>query len=156
MQKNHWSLKDSEIQQMLIDYGIEMEGEYNRKEAVPLIIEFEKKLESGEVVMEGDPKKDFVKELAKTQPKLRLTRVIFHNTAENAMPYIFVGHGGKGYYIPKETEVDVPDYILNSCIKDAVEERLYPEQQMNGDIKWVKRRIQRFPYSIIKQSFEVG
>ena len=154
MQKNHWTLKDSEIQAMVLEYQIELKGEYNRKEAIEAVAAFEKKLANGEIVM-PNAQQDFLAEQAKIVPKLRLTRVIFHNTSENGMPYVFVGHNGRGYYIPKEIEVDVPDYILNSCIKDAIEERLYPEQQMNGDIKWAKRRIQRFPYSIIKQSFEV-
>jgi len=151
--KNHWQMKDSEIKQMLDEYGIKLEGEYKRQDAIPKIKEFEEKLEKGEIVLEG-AKGDFLEEIKKA--KLRVTTCVFHNTQENGMPYIFVGHNGKGYYIPKETEVDVPDYILDSCIKDAIEERLYPEQQMNGDIKWVKRKIQRFPYTIVKHSFEVG
>jgi ribosomal protein S4E len=151
MQKNHWTLKDSEVQQTLQDYGIDLK-EYDRKVGIAAIIDFEKKIESGDIVLEGS-KKDALAELKKEMPKLMLTRVIFHNTMENDMPYIFVGHNGKGYYIPRETEVDVPDYILNSCIKDAIEERLIPVQQMNGDILWTKKKIQRFPYSIVKPSF---
>ena len=154
MQKNHWVLKDSEIQQLLVDYGLAIEdSKYNRKEAIAMIIGFEKKIENGEIVEEGK-EKAFIAQLKKEIPKLRLTRVIFHNVMENDMPYIFVGHNGRGFYIPKEQEVDVPDYILNSCIKDAIEERLYPIQEMNGDIRWTKKRIQRFPYSIVKPSFE--
>jgi len=155
MKKSLWNRKDSEIQQILEEYGIEMKEGYDRKKAIPLIQDFEKKLETGESVLAGEKDKNYIEELKKTQPKLRLTRCIFHNTQENAMPYIFVGHNGKGYYIPKETEVDVPDYILDSCIKDAIEERLFPEQQMNGDIQWKKRKLQRFPYTIVKHSFEV-
>lgn len=154
--KNYWTKKDSEIKALVEEYGIELGGDYDRQKAIPLVIEFEKKLEAGEIIADGDTKKDFIKELAKEQPKLMLTRVIFHNTGENDLPYVFVGHNGKSYYIPKETEVDVPDYILGSCIKDAIEERLIPEQQMNGDIRWITKRIQRFPYSIIKPSFEAG
>ena len=152
MQKNHWVLKDSEIQQLLRDYSIEIET-YNRKEAIAAIIDFETKLENGEINILGKDA-DIIQQLKKEIPKLRLTRVIFHNTMENDMPYIFVGHNGRGFYIPKEQEVDMPDYILNSCIKDAIEERLLPVQQMNGDILWTKKRIQRFPYSIVKPSFE--
>lgn len=153
MQKNYWALKDSEIKQAVAEYDIKLDGDYNRKEAITKIIGFEKRLEKGEVVV-PDEKADYIATVAKKE-KLRLTRVIFHNTSENDMPYVFVGHNGKSFYIPKETEVDVPDYILNSCIKDAVEERLLPEQQMNGDIKWIKRRLQRFPYTIVKPSFEL-
>ena len=150
MQKNHWTLKDSEVQQMLADYGIDLE-KFDRKKGINAIIDFEKKLESGDIVLEGS-KMDAIAEMKKETPKLMLTKVIFHNTMENDMPYIFVGHNGKGYYIPRETEVDVPDYILDSCIKDAVEERLIPVQQMNGDILWTKKKIQRFPYSIVEPS----
>ncbi len=152
MQKNYWTLKDSEITDMLSEYGIDLE-EYDRKKAIASIMDFEKKIASGDIILEGS-QKDAIAELKKEIPKLRLTGCIFHNTMENDMPYIFVGHNGKGYYIPRETEVNVPDYILNSCIKDAIEERLIPVQQMNGDILWTKKRIQRFPYSITKPSFE--
>ena len=150
MQKNHWTLKDSEVQQMLADYGIDLER-FDRKTAINAIIDFEKKIESGDIVLEGS-KVDAIAEMKKEMPKLMLTKVIFHNTMENDMPYIFVGHNGKGYYIPREQEVDVPDYILASCIKDAIEERLIPVQQMNGDILWTKKKIQRFPYSIVEPS----
>ena len=154
LQKNHWVLKDSELQQLLRDYSLAVEDStYNRKEAIAQIIEFEQKIENGEIVEEGKTG-DVMEQLKKEIPKLRLTRVIFHNTMENDMPYIFVGHNGRGFYIPKEQELDVPDYILNSCIKDAVEERLIPVSEMNGDIRWTKKRIQRFPYSIVKPSFE--
>ena len=150
MQKNHWTLKDSEVQQMLADYGIDLER-FDRKTAINAIIDFEKKIESGDIVLEGS-KVDAIAEMKKEMPKLMLTKVIFHNTMENDMPYIFVGHNGKGYYIPREQEVDVPDYILASCIKDAIEERLIPVQQMNGDILWTQKKIKRFPYSIVEPS----
>ena len=154
MQKNHWISKDCESQQLLRDYGLIVEDSvYNRKESIAMIIEFEKKIESGEIVEKGKSG-DVMEQLKKEIPKLRLTRVIFHNTMENDMPYIFVGHNGRGFYIPKEQELDVPDYILSSCIRDAVEERLIPVQEMNGDIRWTKKRIQRFPYSVVVPSFE--
>ena len=150
MQKNHWTLKDSEVQQLLADYGIDLET-FERKIAINAIIDFEKRIESGDIVLEGSTM-DALAEMKKEMPKLMVTKVIFHNTMENDMPYIFVGHNGKGYYIPRETEVDVPDYILGSCIRDAIEERLIPVQQMNGDIVWTKKKIQRFPYSIVEPS----
>ena len=150
MQKNHWTLKDSEVQQTLADYGIDLE-KFDRKTAINAIIDFEKKIESGDIVLEGS-KMDAIAEMKKEIPKLMVTKVIFHNTMDNDMPYIFVGHNGKGYYIPREMEVDVPDYILGSCIRDAIEERLIPVQQMNGDIVWTKKKIQRFPYSIVEPS----
>lgn len=154
MQKNHWAMKDSEIKALLEQYAIELDGDYDRKSGIEAVKAFEEKLAAGEIMVDGKP--DFIEDLKKVQPKLMLTRVIFHNTGENDLPYVFVGHNGKSYYITKETEVDVPDYILDSCIKDAVEERLIPETQMNGDIRWVTKKIQRFPYSIVKPSFEAG
>jgi len=154
MRKNYYALKDSELQQLMRDYAISLEGDFTRKSAVLAVKDFEEKLEKGELVvpdMEGNVLEGLKREI----PKLRVTTVIFHNTMENDMPYIFVGNNGRGFYIPKETEVDVPDYILNSCIKDAVEDRMFPEQQMNGDIVWKVKKIQRFPYSIINPSREI-
>ncbi len=76
--------------------------------------------------------------------------MIFHSTGEQDLPYVYVGHNGRGFYIPKEIEVDVPKYILESCIKDAVEDRIMPQTNpRDGSINWIVRKVQRFPYSIV-------
>lgn len=149
MQKNYWVLKDSELKQMLADHGITLEP-YSRKQAVPLI----KMAESKEVVVEeSDGKLTNTAGLLKDENnQLMVTTVIFHNTSEQDVPYVPVGHNGKAFYIPRETEVEVPDYILNSCIKDAIEDRLIPEVGYGGTINWKKRKVQRFPYTIVEAS----
>jgi hypothetical protein len=138
---NLWTWKDSEIEVELDRLGIELES-YNRKAAIDAI-----KLKC----VEGEVKEtqDHIAQLKVDKPKLELRRVIFHSIGEQDAPYVFVGHNGRGYYIPKEVELDVPVYILNSCIKDAVEDRLYPSTQMDGSIEWKTRRVQRYPYSYV-------
>ncbi|MHC4757105.1 MAG: hypothetical protein ACYTE8_00450 [Planctomycetota bacterium] len=136
---NLWSWKDSEIQEELERLGIELE-EYERKEAINAI-------KLAYVKGEVRETKDHVKELKESGIDLR--KVIFHSQGEQDIPYVFVGHNGRGFYIPKEIEVEVPYYILNSCIKDAVEDRLFPATMQDGSIEWKTRRVQRYPYSYV-------
>ena len=140
--QNMWSWKDSEIKEQMERFGVKLD-KYNRKEAINAL-----KL----AAVDGELKETakLVEQMKKDEPTLELRKVIFHSIGEQDMPYVFVGHNGKGYYIPKEVEVDVPKYILNSCIKDAVEDRLFPETQIDGSIEWKSRRVQRYPYSYVE------
>jgi len=160
---NFWTWKDSQIEEELKMYCIELE-EYDRKTAINelkkavKLAKTEAMMEAVEDEEQGTKIKEVVlSELQKNKPKdiakLMLSRVIFHNVGVDDLPYVFCGHNGRAFYIPKEIEVDVPDYILDSCIKDACEERMFPQIMQDGSIKWIKRKIQRFPYSIIKRSF---
>jgi hypothetical protein len=144
MKANYWTQKDSEIIAQLEQYGIEVSpDEYNRKDAITKLKEMDMKAVSGEL----NETKDYIAELKEKQPELILRKVIFHSTSEQDIPYVFVGHNGSSFYLPKEIEIDVPEYILKSCIKDAVEDRLYPFVHTNGDIEWRSRKVQRFPFS---------
>jgi len=138
---NLWSWKDPEIQGELERMNIVVEP-YARKEAID-------RLKLAYLEPEIEETKNMVEEMKEKQPELELRKVIFHSIGEKDMPYVFVGHNGKGYYIPKEVEVDVPKYILDSCIKDAVEDRLFPQTQIDGSIEWKSRRVQRYPYSYV-------
>lgn len=137
---NLWSWKDSEITGELSRLKLEVEP-YNRKAAINAI-----KL----AYVEGEvtETKDHVKDLKDKGIDLR--KVIFHSVGEQDIPYVFVGHNGRSFYIPKEIEVEVPFYILNSCIKDAVEDRLYPATMTDGSIEWKSRKVQRYPYSYVE------
>jgi len=137
---NLWSQKDSEIQGELDRLKIKLE-KYNRKEAINAI-------KLAYVAGEVRETRDHVKDMKDKGIDLR--KVIFHSIGEQDIPYVFVGHNGRGYYIPKEVEVEVPFYILNSCIKDAVEDRLYPATMRDGSIEWKSRKVQRYPYSYVE------
>ena len=138
--ENLWSWKDSEIQGEMDRLKIKLEN-YNRKEAI-------NKIKLAYVSGEVRETTDHVQDLKDKGIDLR--RVIFHSVGEQDIPYVFVGHNGRAFYIPKEVEVEVPFYILNSCIKDAVEDRLYPATQLDGSIEWRSRKVQRYPYSYVE------
>lgn len=154
---NYWVWKDSEIQAELEKYKLSVEP-FNRKEAIKSL-KMEEAKTTKQIYVEpeedgdDDVKAQGIASLKKEVPNLMLQRVIFHNTTENDLPFIFVGHNGRSFYLPRETEIDVPTYILNSCIKDAVEDRLVQVVLQNGDIEWKVRKIQRFPYTIVKGPF---
>lgn len=153
---NYWTWKDSELIQELKAYGIDMGEEYDRKKAIGLLKQAEVEHGQGSemAAIDEEGAAMHLNDLrVPDEPVLMLTRIIFHNTSEQDLPYVFIGHNGKAFYIPREKEVDVPDYILDSCIKDAVEDRLIPQVMQNGDINWVTRKVQRFPYTIVKHSF---
>jgi len=152
---NFYTWKDSELIAELEKYGVTLEN-YNRKEAVDALKAA--MLKAGHIVIEDSDADDKVKaigleELKKDVPKLMLTRVVFHNTSELDLPFIFIGHNGRAFYLPREVEIDVPTYLLDSCIKDAVEDKMVQQVMSNGDINWIIRRVQRFPYSVVKGSF---
>ncbi len=139
---NLWTWKDSEVEVEMSRLGIKLEGPYERKSAIDAI----------KLAMVSGPLKEtktHIEQMKEKEPTLEVRKVIFHSISEQDMPYVFVGHNGLGYYLKKEIEIDVPVYILNSCIKDAVEDRLYPETQMDGTIEWKSRRVQRFPFSYV-------
>lgn len=159
---NYWTWKDSEIADELKQYDIVME-EYDRKTAITLLKRAV--MDAGkaeEILIEEMDEDDEIKavglgdlkaEHADEEGVLMLSRIIFHNTGESDLPYVFIGHNARAFYVPKEIEVDVPDYLLDSVIKDAIEFRMAPQTMQDGTIKWISRRVQRFPYSIIKKSF---
>ncbi len=76
-------------------------------------------------------------------------KVIFHNTADNSVPYVHMGHNGKSYYARKEEEILIPKFLLDSCIKDAVETHEEGMRTPEGKTKWVAKKVQRFPYTIV-------
>ena len=154
---NYWTWKDSQIVDELRMYKIEFD-EYDRKSTIDALKKAAKIKESTVMVEEDDDGKiapAVVEQLRKEAEVavLMVSRVIFHNIGETDLPYVPVGHNGRAFYIPKEMELDVPDYLLDSVIADAVEYRMFPQSLRDGTIKWITRKVQRFPYSIIKKSF---
>jgi hypothetical protein len=141
--KNKWSWKDSEIVALMEQYGLDIPKPFNRKEAITAINDFEAK--DAEEKIAGTEKQ--IEEEQKIDPNRKLITVMFHSVGEQDLPYVPVGINGAFFYFPKEKEIKVPKFILD-VLKDAVEDRMYPEN-IDGKIVWKKRRVQRFPYSII-------
>lgn len=143
---NYWTWKDSEVVAELEKYGKDLiPNPYDRKAAINLL-----KLKVAEDGLQ-EQEVDHIDDLAKQQgeAKLELRKVIFHSVGEQDIPYVPIGHNGRAFYIPKEVEVEVPKFILDSCIKDAVEERMFPYTEHDGTINWKVRKVQRFPYSFV-------
>lgn len=106
-------------------------------------------------VSEIEDNVDSNKELTKAEKMLLVyketKRVIFPNgmdMGQTLAPYIFVGHNGRGFYIPKDKEVDVPVIILDSCIKDAIAHTLHTFAK-EGRIVHEWKKVQRYPYNEI-------
>lgn len=145
---NPWTWKDSELQAQCKDYKISLQEPFNRREAINKLKEYEAIKANKSYIEEEDGEVTYIDELKKKQPALELLKVIFHSTGEQDLPYVFIGHNGRGFYLPKEVEIEVPVYLLKSCIKDAVEERMMPKVDRDGTINWIKRKVQRHPYSL--------
>lgn len=164
---NYWTWKDSEIVSELKRFTIVLE-EYDRKTAIGALKRAVKMAHAKEMMEESFEDVDAdddgkiapaIAEQLRVEAEvavLMVSRVIFHNTGETDLPYVPIGHNGRAFYVPKEIEVDVPDYLLDSVIHDAVEHRMFPQVLQNGQIKWITRKVQRFPYSIIRKSFPAG
>lgn len=143
--QNYWSMKDSEIRQLCLDRGIQFQ-EFDRKLLIEALQRQDEIGASDTVMVDSGNgiKKAELEELPSTV-------VIFHNTGRNDTPYVPVGHNGKAWYLPKDKELRVPNFLLDSCIKDAVEEWEEPIYHSNGVVTWETRKVQRFPYSIVRQ-----
>lgn len=142
---NYWTWKDSEVITELERYKVEVPEPYDRKAAINML-----KIKVAEGVLEEEGV-DHISDLAKRrgEAQLELRKVVFHSIGEQDIPYVPIGHNGRAFYIPKEIEVEVPKFILDSCIKDAVEDRMYPYTEVDGTINWRIRKVQRFPYSFV-------
>jgi len=146
-QENYWTKKDNVLFELAEERGIPFDKDnFNRKELCDALKQWD--VEKGDFDSALEETDDGLKEVeVETIPT---TKVIFHNTnPETDMPYVFVGHNGRAWYLPKDKELFVPNFILDSCIKDAVEERLIPEFDARGNINWVKKPVHRFPYSVV-------
>jgi len=147
---NLWNWSDSELEAQIESIAKETGGqwtfteEYDRKRVIEYIKKFH--VWAAENVEET---KSYIDKIKAEQPKLETRKVVFHSIGEFDIPYVFVGHNGLAFYIPKEVEVDVPLYILQSCIKDAVEDRMFPYTTHTGEILWKIRKVQRYPYSFV-------
>lgn len=161
---NYWTWSDSELMAELDRRQVpyEKDQKFMRKDLVNSLKKSDVMLgHATEIHVEEENPEDDINPKAieglavckKEVPHLVVSRVIFHNSSETDLPYVYVGHNGTSFYIPKDMEVDVPDYILDSCIKDAVEDRLYPYQNQDGSIDWRIKRVPRFPYTVVKKSF---
>lgn len=141
---NFWTKKDSEIIELLEQYDKDCPSPFDRKKAITLL---EAAIE--EAAEKEAETKSYVEQLKEEDPGIKMVSVIFHSLGEQDIPYVFVGHNGACFYLPKEQEIEIPAYLLESCIKDAVEDRLIPETGAAGQIKYITRRVQRFPYTVV-------
>jgi hypothetical protein len=142
--ENYWEKKDGELKELLKKCDIEMET-YNRKAAVEALQLHDLKSGKGkEVIVEG-----VEGEVEKLDPNKDLVKVRFHNMLPTDPPYIFVGHNGRSYYIPKEEDIWVPRFLLDSVIKDAIEIHSDMQKRPDGKIIHIPKKIQRFPYTVV-------
>jgi hypothetical protein len=147
--KSKWNWKDSELISLCQEYGLDVitnedNKGLNRKAVVDALNVFE--ADADEKVYKTAKK---IETEQKEDPSRKLVKVVFHSTGELDLPYVPVGINGSFFYFPKEKEIKVPVFILN-VLKDAVEDRMYPETVEGGKIQWRKRRVQRFPYSVVE------
>lgn len=151
--KSYFQYTNDELKALLKEHKIEIdlkEGKFDRKAAATalemkdmgtgkadklLVTDEDGMVEEEPQVLRGDAE-DYEK-------------VMFHSTSENDMPYVYMGHNGKAYYAPKEEPIYIPKFLLNSCIKDAVETHEEIVRGADGKKRTVVKKIQRFPYSIV-------
>ena len=141
---NYWGMKVAVIKEMLKEREIDFEIglNFDRKGAIEALkIDDMKKGDGTELLTEDEDGN-----LVDVETRIRVVKCRFHNTITDKTPYIYLGHNGKSYYIPKEQDIYVPKFLLDSCIKDAVEIHSDPVTK-DGKIQYIERRVQRFPYT---------
>lgn len=146
--KNYWNMKDVELKDLVINLNMEIDTEdWNRKEAIEALKL--KDMATGEAteVLVQDETGVTEAVVDPNAGKIQVVKVRFHSTRESEAPYIFLGLNGKSYYVPREQDIYIPKELLDSCIKDAVEEHLIPERRTDGKINYITKKVQRFPYT---------
>jgi hypothetical protein len=143
----YWSTKDVEIKKLIEEREIEYDlSKYSRTSAIEaLMVDDVKTGESKEMLVDGDDG------LEEVDPHVDHTKVRFHNTRDNEAPYIFLGHNGKAYYVPKEVDIYVPNFLLDSVVKDAVEIHSESVRTPLGKMQLVEKKVQRFPYTEVRE-----
>jgi len=148
---NYWQWKVAEIKAMVTDRGLDIdisEENFNRKEAIEAIKIDDVKMGLADEALVQDDETGEVEEVKET--RTHVTKVRFHNTREDTNPYVYVGFGGKSYYIPKEEDVYIPTILLDAVINDAVEEHTKMVTLPSGKIYHEPYKIHRFPYTVLR------
>ena len=145
---NYWSMKDVELIELIKERKLDVDVvNFNRKNGIgALEIDDVKTGESTKLVVIDDEE-----QIEEVDKKVEMVKVRFHNVRENDPPYIFLGHNGKAYYVPKDEDIYVPKFLLDSVVKDAVEEHAIPVTK-DGKIHMIPKMVQRFPYTIVTES----
>jgi len=147
MSLSYWKHKEVDLKALIIERGIELENleTANRKEIITALEVYDTKNGTSSKVLELN------EEGIACNPdgSIKTVKVIFNNTGENDMPYLFIGHNGRGWYLPKEKEIFIPEFLLKSCIQDAVEVHEEAYRTPSGQMAYREKRIHRFPYTII-------
>lgn len=90
---------------------------------------------------------DELNEIAEVDPD-RIVKIEIHNQADDPMPYVFVGHNGRCWNIPKGVIVPVLKEIV-TVLNDAVEIRTQQEiDPKSGRFVMVERPVKRFNFTI--------
>lgn len=146
--KSYWNMTKDSLKTIIEDRGIKDIDTENRNEMVEALLAYDKN--KGEVA-EAGVENDLTGKEEEMPKEVPLVKVQFHNVREGEPPYVFLGHNGKSFYIPKEVPVIVPEFLLKSVVKDAIEHRLQPVVKSNGNIEYKATAVQRFPYSYIEK-----
>lgn len=144
--KSYWNMKKETLEMLCKERGLEVDTEKRDEMAKALLKADENAGETAEVGVENQETGE-KESMPKQAP---LAKVQFHNVREGEAPYVFLGHNGKAFYIPKEVPVIIPKFLLDSCVKDAIEHRLTPQVKENGNIVYKATPVQRFPYTFIE------
>lgn len=143
---NYWKIKEEDLvklakqRDLFIDFS-----NISRKDLIDALKKSDLLAGSSPEVLMENAEGD----LEEIPPEMKLRKVRFHNTREDDVNYVFVGHNGRSFYIPKERDVHIPQILLDSCIKDAVETHMEAYKQ-DGKIMYRKKFVQRFPYTLIE------
>lgn len=154
--KNYVVMKDKDLAMIMADRKLTYKEGTLRKDIIDMLRSWDIEHGEAETVIEDTGEEGGLVEVGlpdkdKTNGNKKLTpwvKVTFHNLREDDPPYVFVGYQGKAFYLPKEKQIWIPEYIINSCIKDAVELHMTLKTHPNGNRERIPRKVQRFPYTL--------
>lgn len=142
---NYAVLKNTQLTDLCSERDILLDRPI-RGEMIKALMKWDMEQGEAEEMLEIDEEGEIVN--SETKPEEETVKVTFHSKDEQDAPYVFVGLNGKGFYLPKETEIVIPKVLLN-VIDDAIEYRFEQFKDNQGRTKFRPKKIHRFPYTIL-------
>jgi hypothetical protein len=143
--KNIANMTEMQLVTLATELGIAVSPLMNKKELISAIT-LVQQANTAEAENKELAEKVVVEEPKKKERKFRL--LVQNQEGVDNTPYIVIGVDGKVYQIPRDTEVEVPEQVIDT-LKEAVMTLLEQRKDDQGRNIVVARKAPRFPFHVL-------
>jgi hypothetical protein len=154
------SLKDDELKEKMITYGLE-EVDYtnenkslNRKKlsGVLKLIDVQMgKVKEAVAIEEDGTIKDHTPETDKKLHKSlsgMMVEITFYSSDENDLPYVQLGLNGIALIIPRELKTWIPREFIDGVLQNAIMTKMKMDVSDGGKIRYIPKQVPRFQHTV--------